>query len=147
MKTICAVIFILLSLPVYAVVDNNQEQSVDDKTTICDTTFIAYVCDGFKKVSDTTNRLFSDDIETGIDNSNTAQNTEQVLLEEDRKQSSDRVAQQWNNILSVLYLLLEAVKILFYAAQLFLLVHLPYFYVKILVWTKNLAVKIGGGRK
>jgi hypothetical protein len=137
---------LLIMTPAYAIDEYAGEENVDEITEICDIAFIETICDGVGLIIDTTNDIIGDDLETGIDESNSVRDVELVLLEEDRSASADRVANQWNNILSVMVLLLEAVKILFYAAQLFILVHLPYFYVKMLVWTKNMAVRLSGRR-
>lgn len=129
-----------------AISENSGDQNADFTFDVCKIYFISGICDGVSVVIDSSNRLFYDDTVSGLENSNTVKDVEKALLDEDLKQTQQRTYKAWNNILSVMYLVLEAVKILFYTMQIFILVHLPYFYVKVLVMIKEMTISIARKR-
>lgn len=90
-------------------------------------------------VIDSSNKLSEDELLAGLDNSDTDRDVEVAILKHDIGRSTQRVGTAWGNILSVVMVLLEVVLIVFYLAQIFILVHLPYWYVKLLVVFKERA--------
>lgn len=90
-------------------------------------------------VADTTNKLTSADVESGVDSSDTVHDVQTAIIETDIDLSKARVAKAWSNILSLIILVVEVAQIVFFMAQIFILVHIPYFYVKLLVFMKKKA--------
>jgi hypothetical protein len=74
-------------------------------------------------------------------NTNTVKDLEFEMEKEENNAAKERVSKSWNDLLTVIVLLLEVVKTLFYLFQLFVIVHIPYFYVKFLVWVQRMVVK------
>lgn len=120
-----------------SVTPNSGELSSDDRATICEVTYVDELCSGFNRGIDSINRFLSPDLESGISEANSVRDSDRALLDEELRVTQERVGSGWNNILSLVYLVIEVVMILFYLAQIFILVHLPYYYVKVLVWVKK----------
>lgn len=152
MKAFAALLFLVVLAPAYAQLD----VPVDAKTDLCDTIAggvlpawcaLKNARENIQEAfSDTSNKLSSAEIESGVTESDTARDVETAILEKDIAFSKERVSKGWANILSLVILLVEIVKVVFYLAQLFIIVHLPYLYVKLLVFTKNKAFNYARGR-
>jgi hypothetical protein len=125
-------LFLLLLMPF-----SLAAESVEDHTLNCDKWFPSWFCSVIGKVADSTNIISEQELEDSFSKSNTVQNLEKRLLEEDISQAKLRVVGMWDNILSIIILFIELFKIIFYVLQLFVFLYIPFLYVKVLLWVRR----------
>lgn len=133
-------LFLLLASSAHAV-SYPGDQNLDQLSAACLWRHVFGLCDDWQKETDTTNKMTADELDDAIDGTNKVFNNELELVRYDNDQAKKRVSTAWLNILSLFVLIIEILKTVFLLAQLFLLVHIPFFYVKLLVWVQKMVIR------
>jgi hypothetical protein len=94
-----------------------------------------------KMIADSNNKLTADSFNEILTESNNVQNLEIKGLEKEIGMSKDRLVGTWNNVLSILFILLEILMVIFYLIQIVFILFLPFMFVKILTWVHGMVVK------
>lgn len=143
-KTLLAqiIMVLLVSTYSYALSDFANDENIDDIDAICSQAPIPGLCDSWFKQVDTSNKMQEGDLNATLENTNNVENLELNLAKEENKQAKDRVASMWKNIASLLIIVTELVKIMYYLVILFVFLHIPYFYIKLLVWIQDMVIKV-----
>jgi hypothetical protein len=89
------------------------------------------------ELTDTSNKIAAALVDSAQTGSNSVVNPEIQLLKGDLNAAESRLNLAWSNIISLLVLVLEVLKVLFFLVQLFIIIHIPYWYVKMLVWIQE----------
>lgn len=133
-------LLLMVLSPVYAVDEHSGDINIDAIDTVCKFTppswywFTQKFCQYVSQVSDTSNKITAEQFEEGVRNAYTVSNEDIVNLEYDIDQSQVRVSNMWNNIYSLMILLVEILEIVYYLFQLIFLFYLPYLYIKLVTW-------------
>lgn len=145
MKLLSLLMLLVLLPSAFAAV----EIPVDEKDELCGVveTAVTPLWCLLRSSVDSSNKLSSADLESGVEDSDTVRDVETAIVEKDIELSKERVAKSWGTILSLVLLLVEVVRVVFYIVQLFVLVHVPFFYVKLLVFVKEKAFAVARGRR
>ena len=120
--------------------------SLDSKSDLCKLEYGLF-SDCADLVSDSTNKFSEADFNSAVASADTVQNLDERLVEEDQNLARERINMMWSNILTLLLLVVEVFRILFYVVQLILLFYMPFWYVKLLNWVHRFIVSKVGGRK
>lgn len=94
-----------------------------------------------KAIADSNNKLTADSFNEILAESNSVQNLEIKGIEKEIGMSKDRLIGTWNNVLTILFILLEVLLVLFYLIQIVFILYLPFMFVKILTWVYGMVVK------
>lgn len=149
MKRIILLLICLSSvLAASPISENTGDVPVDFWAGLCDgthgivaTTALNLVCGSYNLVTSTSNFLSQTDADAMVNGANTVHDMEINLLKEEIALSEQRISQDWNNVLTILYLLVEVIKIIYYSILILLVLFVPYIYIKLINFIRGLLFK------
>jgi hypothetical protein len=102
---------------------------------------IMVLCTTYNLVTSTSNVLTAEEADSMVTGANTIHDMEINLLKEEIVLSEQRIGQGWNNLLTILFLILEIIKIIYYSILILLVLFIPFLYLKLINFIRGLLFK------
>lgn len=132
---VLVLLLLVSSSGVYAADEHSGDENIDFLIErVCDGAFNRFTgpCIFYTYFFGSTQRMDLEGLNAGLAQANTQQDLNSQVLEADLELARDRVSITWLNISSLMLLVIEFIKIIFYLVLLLFLFHTPLLYLKLL---------------